>query len=128
MKKKVVIARFAGDTRRQVGKERLRRFAQSDLTVAACRQIERVSVPVFDQWRKKLERTNEAASTRAGKSQAFVPLHITPMTSVEMRLPKGGQAVAAGGLRDDAGDGHSRFGIPTVVEHGGQSMLRGRET
>lgn len=75
--------------RRRVWEARLRRFAESDLTVAAFCRRERVSAPSFYEWRRKLGGKN---GRRADQRQApvFVPLRIeTAVAVVEMRLPNG---------------------------------------
>ena len=79
-----------GDSdRRRVWQARLRRFAESDLSVAAfCRQ-ERVSAPSFYEWRRKLARTNGTRSVARREAPVFVPVRIEPAAVVEMRLPNG---------------------------------------
>ena len=83
---------------RQVWSERLRRFRRSGLTVAAFCEQERVSVPSFYQWRRKLAGGSGGGVSRAQRknarprhSLAFVPLQITHSTAVEIRLPNGVQ-------------------------------------
>jgi transposase-like protein len=89
----------ANDARREVWSERLRQFSHSGLTVAAFCQRERVSVPSFYQWRRKL---TEFADGRFGtrqtqrnaqprRSPAFVPVQIRHSAAIEIRLPNGVQ-------------------------------------
>jgi transposase-like protein len=80
-----------GDSdRRRVWQARLRRFAESDLSVAAfCRQ-ERVSAPTFYEWRRKLGGTNGRRSGARREAPLFVPVQIEPAAAaVELRLPNG---------------------------------------
>mgnify|MGYP003384660591 CR=1 FL=1 len=86
------------ELRRQVWAERLRRYSQSGLTVAAFCDQERVSLPSFYQWRRKLDGSPDGGIVTAQRdknatmrSQAFVPVHITQSAVVEMRLPNGVQ-------------------------------------
>jgi hypothetical protein len=75
--------------RRRVWEARLRRFAESDLTVAAFCRRERVSAPSFYEWRRKLGGKN---GRRISQHQApvFVPVRIEPAAAVvEVRLPNG---------------------------------------
>lgn len=88
----------AAEVRRQVWAERLRRYSQSGLTVAAFCDQERVSLPSFYQWRRKLDgspdgRVGTAERDRSAerRSQAFVPVQIRQSAAVEMRLPNGVQ-------------------------------------
>jgi transposase-like protein len=92
----------ARDARRDIWAERLRRFSESGLTVAAFCQREGVSAPSFYQWRRKLDgergRRTRQTQKNARRSPAFVPVHITgnPRGAVrprriEIRLPNGVQ-------------------------------------
>jgi hypothetical protein len=105
--------------RRQVWCERLQRFSESGLTVAAfCRQ-ERVSVPSFYQWRRKLCNSAGAGTKRLARearkngggrrAAAFVPVQITHSVcpgrveirlpnGVEVRLPAGDAALLSAGI------------------------------
>ena len=80
-----------GDSdRRRVWQARLRRFAESDLSVAVfCRQ-ERVSAPSFYEWRRKLAGTNGTRSVARREPPVFLPVRMEPAAAiVEMRLPNG---------------------------------------
>lgn len=90
----------SGPARRGIWSERLRRYARSDLTIAAFCERERVSVPSFYYWRRKLLGPGETAgggkgwtSTvgRAPQRRDFVPIAIRNTATVKMRLPNGAQ-------------------------------------
>jgi len=94
--------------KRRLWAQRLRRFEQSDLTVADFCQAERVSHASFYQWRKKLGRmpgfptsrrgpAQQRPLTRPGGTQAFVPLQIVHAAMVEMHLPNGARVVLPAG-------------------------------
>jgi hypothetical protein len=93
------MGRSADAAKRREWSERLRRFAISDLTVAAFCSRERVSVPTFYLWRRRLggqfRRGRDTASIGANAgmrhSQAFVPVQITQSAVIRMRLPNGVQ-------------------------------------
>ena len=80
--------------------ERLRRYANSGLTVAAFCERERVSVPSFYYWRRKLRGLGGTAgvtngrvpkAARAPQKRDFVPIAIRNSVAVKMRLPNGAQ-------------------------------------
>ena len=80
--------------------ERLQRFAECGVTIAAFCEREGVSVPSFYQWRRKLRdevhvaksTARQGNATRDLQAQAFVPVQITQAAAtVEMRLPNGVQ-------------------------------------
>jgi hypothetical protein len=85
---------------REIWSERLRRYANSGLTVAAFCERERVSVPSFYYWRRKIPaaagrdgvgqgRSRQVA--RAPQKRDFVPIAIRNSAAVKMRLPNGAQ-------------------------------------
>src|SRR6267154_1055125 len=83
---------------REVWSERLRRYANSGLTVAAFCLRERVSVPSFYYWRRKLPAmagtSGSAPGRRLGRGlqkQDFVPVAIRNSPAIKMRLPNGAQ-------------------------------------
>ncbi len=85
---------------REIWSERLRRYANSGLTVAAFCQRERVSVPSFYYWRRKLPAMAGASAgspgrrpgaARAPQKQDFVPIAIRNSAAIRMRLPNGAQ-------------------------------------
>lgn len=99
------MARSVDVSKRRLWAERLHRFKQGDLTIAAFCAAERVSQPSFYQWRRKLGGPRRPAATRAtrqvqarqrapagrGRTHAFVPLQIMPAAAatVEIHLPNG---------------------------------------
>lgn len=83
---------------REIWSERLRRYANSGLTVAAFCQRERVSVPSFYYWRRKLPALGGASGVRPGRrlgrgleKRDFVPVAIRNSAAIKMRLPNGAQ-------------------------------------
>lgn len=85
---------------RGIWAERLRRYRNSGLTVAAFCERERVSVQSFYYWRRKLLGPGGAArggngrmtkATRAPQKRDFVPIAIRSSAAVKMRLPNGAQ-------------------------------------
>lgn len=83
---------------RGIWSERLRRHANSGLTVVAFCERERVSVQSFYYWRRKLLRAGGTAdggtgrmprAVRAPQKRDFVPIAITNSAVVKMRLPNG---------------------------------------
>ena len=91
------MARSVDAALRRVWEDRLRRYAGSDLTVTRFCERERVSVPSFYQWRRKLAGSPEPSGGTAGserlalrpQEQAFVPVRITQSATIQMRLPNG---------------------------------------
>lgn len=94
------MARSVDGFKRQVWRQRLRRFDQGNLTVAAfCRQ-EGVSVPSFYHWRKRLGSADRLATASAYPSrgfarppsvnrETFVPVEIVSVATIEMHLANG---------------------------------------
>lgn len=85
---------------REIWSERLRRYANSGLTVTAFCERERVSVPSFYYWRRKLpaivDPSGSVPGRRLGAGRApqkpdFVPITIRSSAAIEMRLPNGAQ-------------------------------------
>ena len=83
---------------REIWSERLRRYANSDLTIVAFCERERVSVPSFYYWRRKLRGPGSTAgggngrmpkAARAPQKRDFVPIAIRNSAAVKMRLPNG---------------------------------------
>jgi hypothetical protein len=84
--------------KRQVWRERLRRFSRSGLTVVAFCQAERVSVPSFYAWRRKFAALDAAAkagprprvaATARRAAATFLPVSIASAAVVEINLPNG---------------------------------------
>lgn len=85
---------------REIWSERLRRYANSPLTVAAFCERERVSVAAFYYWRRKLPgmagtaasgRGRRPEAARAPRKRDFVPIAIRNSAAIKMRLPNGAQ-------------------------------------
>ena len=87
---------------------RLARFREAGVSVAAFCRTERVSVPVFYQWRKKLARSLvEAPDVNAG----FIPVRLVTNTSIVVELPGGTR------LQIPAGD-------PQMIQVAIQTLVR----
>lgn len=73
--------------------ERLRRYERSGLTVAAFCQGERVSVPSFYHWRRRLAGTSAGRRpknpARPAASPAFQPVLLSGSGVVSIELPSG---------------------------------------
>ncbi|MGH9622199.1 MAG: IS66 family insertion sequence element accessory protein TnpA [Bryobacteraceae bacterium] len=102
------MARSADSVKRRQWQQRLRRFKQGHLTVAAFCQAEGVSVPSFYQWRRILDRTAGDADMRprvspsfvrssAVSRQAFVPVEVVRSTTIEIHLPNGARLTVPAG-------------------------------
>ncbi len=88
--------RVVEEAKRRLWRERLSRFARSGQKVAAFCSAERVSVPTFYHWRRKLasqfskpERRQAGRSSLGNRTDAFVPVRIEATAWVEMELPNG---------------------------------------
>ena len=81
--------------REELWQSRLRRFQSSGLSVTRFCQVERVSMPSFYQWRKRL-----GISTVKSQSPTFVPVRLTPATTVEIYLPNGARVCVPSGQAD----------------------------
>jgi transposase len=79
----------------RVWRERLARYQRSGQTVSAFCAGERVAVPTFYQWKRKLEAVAAARSARSERESpernrpTFVPVHIAGSALVEIELPNG---------------------------------------
>ena len=86
---------------REIWSGRMRRYANNSLTVAAFCERERVSVPSFYYWRRKLETGDVAGGdtgrmSRVGRAPVpqkrdFVPIAIKNSATIKLRLPNGAQ-------------------------------------
>jgi hypothetical protein len=88
--------RVVDEAKRRLWRERLARFAGSGQSVAAFCSAERVSVPSFYEWKRKLasrsvgcrrRRTNGLGS--GSSAQAFLPVRIEGMAVVQLELSNG---------------------------------------
>ena len=82
--------------RQREWRERLSRFASSNLSAAEFCRRERVSEPSFYQWRKRLAAANGQATTTA----AFVPVQVTATEAVRIAFPNGVVLTLPGNDRD----------------------------
>ena len=89
-----------GPARRGIWSERLRRYANSGLTISAFCERERVSVPSFYYWRRKLlgpggtaggDKGRMPREARTPQKRDFVPIAIRNSAAIKMRLPNGAQ-------------------------------------
>lgn len=88
--------RVMDEAKRKLWRERLARFARGGQSVAAFCSAERVSVPTFYEWKRKLTRRSVGGRKRrtlgsmsASPAQAFLPVRIEGMGLVEIELPNG---------------------------------------
>ena len=82
------MSRGAHVQKRTEWSDRLRRFARSKLSVAEFCRREKVSVPSYYHWRRKL---GDAPSEVNGGSEpaTFIPVEITRLSGVEVTFPNG---------------------------------------
>lgn len=103
------MARSVDSDKRNVWRERLRRFERSRLTVEAFCRSEDVSVASFYHWRRMLAPvaarfTSTTPATRRGEPvaiarQAFVPVEVVATTTIDIHLSNGARvAVPADNL------------------------------
>lgn len=102
------MARSVDSVKRRLWQQRLRRFEEGRLTIAAFCQQEGVSVPSFYQWRRILGRTATGAgrhprptpsfvrSSAIGRP-AFVPVEVVRATTIEIHLPNGARLTVPAG-------------------------------
>lgn len=88
--------RVVDEAKRRLWRERLARFAGGGQSVAAFCSAERVSVPTFYEWKRKLASRSVGCRKPRAKSselrnpaQAFLPVRIEGVTPVEIELPNG---------------------------------------
>lgn len=67
---------------------RLRRFRQSKLSVAEFCRHERVSVPSYYQWRRKLADATSQVDAEGPLAQ-FLPVQVVGPTDLEVTFPNG---------------------------------------
>lgn len=90
------MGRGVDEARRRAWRERLGRFTRSGQTVAAFCAAERVSVPTFYQWKRRLAsepaeggRRQVAPVLVAHRAGTFLPVRIEAAAAVEIELPNG---------------------------------------
>ena len=83
------MSRLPSPQKRAEWRQRLRRFARSKLSVAEfCRQ-EKVSVPSFYHWRKRLADRESDESRQAFDPATFIPVQVTTVESLHVTFPNG---------------------------------------
>lgn len=94
------MARSVDVVKLRLWQQRLRRFERGNLTVAAFCQAERVSLPSFYHWRKKVDASHDPVGacrhvaprfpeSPAVSKQAFLPVEIVQSATIEIHLPNG---------------------------------------
>lgn len=93
------MARFPDPAARRLWRQRLRRFEQCRLTIAAFCQAERVSVASFYYWRRTLRHdtpprpTTTRQNNTATAKPAFLPVQVvrkpTATATIHVRFPNG---------------------------------------
>ena len=86
------------EVRRQ-WRERLRRFSSSKFSVAEFCRREKVSVPSFYQWRKKLTELSSEA-TEPAPSPKFLPVEVASTSSVNLQAAFPNGATLTLGVED----------------------------
>lgn len=80
--------------KRSQWQERLRRFARSELPVAAFCKRERVSAASFYHWKRKLAGSvRRARGRRPPESASFVPVQLAGTGVLQVSFPNGVQVV-----------------------------------
>lgn len=82
------MSRSTDPAKREQWTRRFQRFSQAGITVAQFCQRERVSVANFYQWRKKLAADGDQILPTTIE-HSFVPVRLTRVESVEVRLRNG---------------------------------------
>ena len=68
--------------------DRLRRFRRANLSVSEFCRREKVSVPSYYQWRRKLaEATSEVGA--AGEPVTFIPVQVASSADLQVTFPNG---------------------------------------
>lgn len=85
------MARKASREVQRQWRHRLGRFSRSTLSVAEFCRCEKVSVPSFYQWRKKLGATDrDGQDTATPPTQAtFLPVQVTASRGLQVAFPNG---------------------------------------
>ena len=84
------MARGVNQVAQRRWRDRLRRFARSQLSVTEFCRREQVSEPSFYQWRKRLARTADEDQNSAHHTPAtFLPVQLTAVSGLQARFPNG---------------------------------------
>lgn len=70
-------------------RERLRRYAGSELSVTEFCQRERVSPSSFHRWKKKLDASPKGPTPPSLAKASFVPVRVAASNCVEVNFPNG---------------------------------------
>ena len=83
--------RSVSDQKRSQWRQRFRRFGRSKLTVAEFCRRERVSVPSFYEWRRRVaESSPNGHIPRSAEQARFIPVQVAPTTaSLQVEFPNG---------------------------------------
>jgi hypothetical protein len=83
------MSRLSRPQKRAEWRKRVRRFTRSKLSVSEfCRQ-NKVSVPSFYYWRRKLADTEPDASQREVERAAFIPVQVATVATLQVIFPNG---------------------------------------
>lgn len=83
------MSRAASAEKRSLWSERLRRFAQAEVSVVEFCRREQVSVPSFYQWRRKLTDSSKPSSPSAPTRASFLPVQISTAADLQVNFPNG---------------------------------------
>ncbi|MEM7313745.1 MAG: hypothetical protein AAF497_11400 [Planctomycetota bacterium] len=99
--------RTSRSQRHAMWRQRLERYAQSDLTVAQFCQRENVSAPSFYQWKRRLAATNETADAQPQRKDAsggFNEVLVNAQPTVLVNAQPTAQATLPGGITISLGN------------------------
>lgn len=68
--------------------DRLRRFSRSNLSVSEFCRREKVSVPSYYQWRRKLAEASSGVDAD-GQPATFIPVQVASSAEVQVTFPNG---------------------------------------
>ena len=78
------------EQKRSQWRKRFQRFGLSKLTVAEFCRRERVSVPSFYAWRRKLtDASPNGHVQRSTEPASFIPVRVAPATGLQVEFPNG---------------------------------------
>ena len=84
------MSRSVRDQKRSQWRKRFQRFGRSKLTVTEFCRRERVSVPSFYEWRRKLSDPSPGGrTTRSTERASFIPVQVTPAIGLQVEFPNG---------------------------------------
>ena len=84
------MSRSISAQKRSQWRKRFQRFGRSKLTVAEFCRRERVSVPSFYQWRRKLaDSSSSGRPPRSTERARFIPVQVAPAIGLQVEFPNG---------------------------------------